>query len=72
MAVISELAPYCMEEHMGVHWKPNWSASPVRATLFRKVASVLRPVLAVTNTYGVAGYWRANWRNARSAGPWRG
>jgi hypothetical protein len=51
--------------------KPNWAASRVRATLCRKVASVLGPFRAVTNTYGVAGSWRANWRNARSSSPWR-
>jgi hypothetical protein len=52
--------------------KPNWAVSPACATFFQKVASVLGPFREATKTYGVAGYWRASWRDARSSGPGRG
>jgi len=69
---LATLHPMTWRTIWGCIGKTNWAASPVRATLFQKVASVLGPFRAVTNTYGVAGYWRASWRNARSSGLGRG
>ena len=51
VAVVRELVPAAVAEHVGMDGKPNADSSPVRARSLRNPAAVIGPPRSLANTY---------------------